>query len=339
METETLGSIIDRISNGDNDARTIASLRQAAQSLQDNLEVAKKEVESLQANHDSSTADIGPDARHVVSNVGHFDGESLREKIVLELEELKELIHDLPNSALMRRVVEQIQNLDKNTENNVEKVQNEIVEKMTTLSVALDEAETLAKATKTQTRSSGKEILRKIGEIHMRLESYTALTTKTRDVVLEAAQQTGSIAESIDRSQSEWEDKWRQFIDDFKNCLTPFATKQELQDARDNLSSALDGLPRFDVAQLSRIEMTTTQSHETGVQMLADGTKILTELLKQVSGLEETVSQMEPTLERHRDELSEAKETEVANNRLFYETRLHDKEEEISAFETNTRPA
>ncbi|RBR25292.1 uncharacterized protein FIESC28_01901 [Fusarium coffeatum] len=225
------------------------------------------------------------------------------------MEELKELIQDLPNSALIRRIIEQIQNLEKNVENNVEKAQNEIVEKMTTLSAAMDEAETLAKTTKTQARSSGKEILRKIGEIYMRLESYTALTTETRDV---------------------WEDKWRQFIDDFKNCLTPFATKQELQDARDNLSSALGGLPRFDVAQLSRIEMTTTQSHETGVQMLTDGTKILTELVKQVGSLEETVLRMGQTLERHTDELSEAKGTELANNRLFHETRLHDKEEEIS---------
>jgi len=125
-------------------------------------------------------------------------------------------------------------------------------------------------------------------------------------------------------------DTWRQCLDDFKDCLAAFATKQELQDAREALSLALDGLPRIDVAQLSRIELTTTQSQETGVQTLADGTKILTELLKQVGGLEETGLKTEHVLERYTKELSKAKETEMANNRSFHENRLRDKEEEIT---------
>ena len=89
MEMETLGSIIDKISNGENDAETITSLRQAVQSLQDNLEVAKKEAEASKTDHDRRIEDAGPDSSHVVSNVGQFDGESLCEKIAHEVEELK----------------------------------------------------------------------------------------------------------------------------------------------------------------------------------------------------------------------------------------------------------
>ncbi|CAG7555727.1 unnamed protein product [Fusarium equiseti] len=267
---DALGAIVDRISSGESNIHVIAAMRRVAQSLQENLEAATKAARDATKAADDAKADyekriknLGPDVKHVITTVGQYDGESLQKKVVRGVEELKELIYDLPNRALVKRIVEQIQHLERDMERDSEKARQ--------------------------------------------LKSHATLATETHDALLKTAEHTTTIAEATNKSNSEWEVK-----------------------CKDTLSSAFDTLPRFDVAQLLKIESSTAACQETAEQTSSNVTNILTELPKQVVGSEKRVLQALGALERHANFLLQARQTEMTNDRSSYQAQLLEKEAEIS---------